>query len=54
MVCICETSTCTFADCRCSLTVAFVLASVLDVSLVMGWIQSVVVRIGSGLVLDGG
>ena len=54
MVCIYETSTCTFADRRRSLTTAFVLASALDVSLVMGWIQSVVVRIGLGSVLDGG
>ena len=46
--------TCTFADCRHSLTAAFVLASALNVSLVMGWIRLVVVRIGSGLVLDGG
>ena len=54
MVCIYETCTCTFADRRHSLTAAFVLASALDVSLVMGWIRSMVARIGSGSVLDGG
>ena len=46
--------TCIFVDCRHSLTMAFVLVSAMDVSLVMGWIRSVVARIGSGSVSSGG
>ena len=42
------------ADCRRSLTAAFVLASALNVFLVMGWNRLVVARIGSGLVLSCG